>query len=91
MSDRFDEPHEGAHEIGAAEAIEAAFEGVSGAVSLGPSSGMPALGGELLLPTDHLDDHDDIASDTVRQGIMQAGPLAIAGVATNALNVSSQS
>ncbi len=87
MSDRFDEPHDGAHEIGAAEAIEAAFEGVSGAVSLGPSSGMPALGGELLLPTDHLDDHDDIASDTVRQGIMQAGPLAIAGVATNALNV----
>ena len=74
------------HEVSTGEALEAALEGVHGAISLGPSS-MPALGGELLLPEGGADDHDDIAPDTVRQGILQAGPLAIAGVATNALNV----
>lgn len=68
--------------VGAVEAAEAAVEGLVGAVSLAPSSVMPALGGELVLPSPPDADAPtaDVASDSVRAGLLQAGPLAVAGV-----------
>ncbi len=71
--------------VGAGEAAEAAFEGVPAAISLAPSTVMPSLGGELLIPTG--DDHGDVGTGSVRAGIMQAGPLALAGVVANGANV----
>jgi len=62
--------------------IEAAVEGVPGAVSLAPSSVVPALGGELVLPAGSA-----VGADTVRAGLLQAGPLAVAGVLANGANV----
>jgi O-antigen/teichoic acid export membrane protein len=80
---------------GAIDAAEAAVEGLPGAVSLAPGSPMPALGGELVLapsppgaparaPGGRAGDE---AADTVRAGIVQAGPLAVAGLVANAANV----
>ncbi|HVX21239.1 MAG TPA: hypothetical protein VHB02_07820 [Acidimicrobiales bacterium] len=65
-------------DVGAVQAVEAAVEGVPGAVSLAPSSVVPALGGELVLPG---------PADTVRAGLLQAGPLAVAGLVANGANV----
>ncbi|MGH9092568.1 MAG: hypothetical protein ACRDZR_14515, partial [Acidimicrobiales bacterium] len=86
--------------VGTVEAVEAAVEGVPGAVSLAPSSVVPVLGGELVLPppaapgpdgtgaaADVAGDVADVAPDSVRSGLLQAGPLAVAGVAANAANV----
>lgn len=64
---------------GTVEAVEAAVQGVPGAVSLAPSSVVPVLGGELVLPAPE--------TDSVRAGLLQAGPLALAGLAANAANV----
>jgi len=64
-------------DLGMVEAAEAAVEGVPAAVSLAPTAAAPALGGELLLPG------PDVSPDSVRSGLLQAGPLAIAGVVAN--------
>jgi O-antigen/teichoic acid export membrane protein len=85
-----DVPPPDGHDVGAVEAAEAAVEGVPGAVSLAPSSVMPALGGELVLPADRSaagGPAGDVAADSVRAGILQAGPLAIAGLVANGANV----
>ncbi|HEX3946947.1 MAG TPA: oligosaccharide flippase family protein [Acidimicrobiales bacterium] len=59
-----------------ADELEAAAEGLPGAVSLAPSSVVPALGGELV-----------VEGDSFRAGLLQAGPLAVAGLAANGANV----
>lgn len=75
------------------DAFEAAIEGVSGSVALSPTGPSPALGAEMLLGPDAAvrgapgEADAEIGSDTVRDGIRQAGPLAIAGVAINGINV----
>jgi O-antigen/teichoic acid export membrane protein len=53
---------------------------------------MPALGGELVLPTPTSVDgspgfEGDVATDSVRAGLLQAGPLAVAGLVANGANV----
>ncbi|HEY2214663.1 MAG TPA: hypothetical protein VGH31_06365, partial [Acidimicrobiales bacterium] len=63
-------------------AAEVLVEGVPAAMSLAPSAGAPALGGELLL--DH-EGHTGLQS--IRSGLLQAGPLAAAGVVANGANV----
>lgn len=79
--------------IGAVEAVEAAVEGVPGAVSLAPSAVVPVLGGELVLPPapgaddEVAVDEGDVAPDSVRSGLLQAGPLAVAGLVANGANV----
>lgn len=80
--------------VGTVEAVGAAVEGVPAAVSLAPSSVVPVLGGELVLPSRGGDrtggapeEPGDVAADSVRAGLVQAGPLALAGVAANAANV----
>lgn len=82
--------------VGTVEAIEAAVEGVPAALSLAPSSVMPALGGELVLPAGNRDvvvgakgsaSAPEVGTDTVRSGLLQAGPLALAGVGANGVNV----
>jgi len=69
------------------EAVEAAVEGVPGAVSLAPGSTMPALGGELLLapgdPALAAHPEGDVALDSVRTGMLQAGTVAVAGLVAN--------
>jgi len=70
----------------AASALEAAIEGVPGAVSLAPSSGMPALGGELLVEPGSAPISDG-APDTIRAGLVQAGILGVAGLIANGANV----
>jgi len=69
----------------AMEALEAAAEGVVGSVALSPAGPVPALGAELLLPDGASE--GSVGADTVRAGIVQAGPLAIAGVFANGINV----
>lgn len=74
----------------AADAVEAAVEGVPGAVSLAPSAVMPALGGELVLPEgppQTADGAPAAAADSVRHALVQAGPLALAGLVANGANV----
>lgn len=71
--------------VSALEALEAAAEGVVGSVAMSPGGPVPALGGELLLPDGGGD--ESVGADSVRSGIMQAGPLAIAGVLVNGVNV----
>ncbi|HEY1733165.1 MAG TPA: oligosaccharide flippase family protein, partial [Acidimicrobiales bacterium] len=90
MTTRSDVPPPDGHDIGAVEAAEAAVEGVPGALSLAPSSVMPALGGELVLPAGRSvagAAGGDVAADSVRAGLLQAGPLAIAGLVANGANV----
>ena len=73
------------------DAVEAAVEGVPGAVSLAPGSPMPAFGGELW--SRRTPDRTGRRRapgrrpDTVRAGIVQAGPLAVAGLVVNGANV----
>ncbi len=72
-----------------AEALEASVEGVPAAVSLTPSSVVPALGGELVLAPEGpdgalgVDQEPLVSTDSVRAGLRQAGPLAIAGLVAN--------
>jgi O-antigen/teichoic acid export membrane protein len=79
---------DGAHlgPVGAVAAVEAAVEGVPGAVSLSPGAVMPAFGGELVLP-DPATAAGDVGADSVRAGLLQAGPLAVAGLLANGANV----
>lgn len=77
-------------EIAGAQAVEATIEGLPAAVSLSPSTVMPSLGGELVLPdgaVGEIDRGGDVARESVVAGLTQAGPLAIAGVLANGLNV----
>ena len=68
-------------------AVEAAVEGVPAAVSLAPSSTMPSLGGELVLPLLDQGGTAPVGADSIRAGILQAGPLALAGLVVNGVNV----
>jgi O-antigen/teichoic acid export membrane protein len=63
-------------------AAEVLVEGVPGAMSLAPSAGGVALGGELLL-----DEEGRSGVESMRAGLRQAGPLAAAGVLANGANV----
>ncbi len=89
------DPGRRAEGLGALDAAEAAVEGLPGAVSLAPSSPMPALGGELVLGGVGDGRRQGVegvlaeqgSPDTVRAGILQAGPLAVAGLVANAANV----
>ena len=71
--------------MSALEALEVAAEGVVGSVAMSPGGPVPALGGELLLPDGGA--AEAVGVDSVRSGILQAGPLAIAGVLVNGINV----
>ena len=71
--------------LSALEALEAAAEGIVGSVAMSPGGPVPSLGGELLLPDGGGD--EVVGADTVRSGILQAGPLAVAGVLVNGVNV----
>jgi O-antigen/teichoic acid export membrane protein len=95
-----DHRREGGHDtgepsgtVGTAEAVEAAVEGIPAAISLAPSSVVPLLGGELVLPAPPAGGvvgaapEGDVAADTVRAGLLQAGPLAVAGLVANGANV----
>ncbi|HMD46063.1 MAG TPA: hypothetical protein VKG43_07880 [Acidimicrobiales bacterium] len=76
------------HRAGTVEAAEAAVEGLPGALSLAPSATVPVIGGELILPERGAGRNDgDVAPDTVRRGLLQAGPLAVAGLVANGANV----
>jgi O-antigen/teichoic acid export membrane protein len=79
-------PDEELSTVGAVAAVGAAVEGVPGAISLGPGSPMPSLGGELVLP-EPLAGQADVGTDSVRAGLIQAGPLAAAGLFVNGANV----
>ncbi len=65
------------------------MEGVPAAVSLTPGSAVPALGGELVLAPEGpggdlgADREPLVSTDSVRAGLRQAGPLAIAGLVAN--------
>jgi O-antigen/teichoic acid export membrane protein len=63
-------------------AAEILVEGVPAAMSLAPSAGVLALGGELLLDSD-----GQPGVESIRAGLLQAGPLAAAGVLANGANV----
>lgn len=74
---------------GAVEAVEAAVEGLPGALSLAPSSVVPAIGGELVLSgaEEAPGGAGTLGGDSVRTGLLQAGPLAVAGLVANGANV----
>ncbi len=79
-------PEEGISEV------EAAVEGVPAAVSLTPGSAVPALGGELILGAGGTGaaggpSAPAASPESLRAGFLQAGPLAIAGIAANAAGV----
>jgi len=63
-------------------AAEVLVEGLPAAISLAPSGGGVALGGELILDSEG---HPGVES--MRSGLRQAGPLAAAGVVANGANV----
>jgi hypothetical protein len=63
-------------------AAELLVEGVPAAVSLAPSAVGPSLGGELML-----DAEGRPGVESMRAGLVQAGPLAAAGVLANGANV----
>ncbi len=62
--------------------VEVLVEGIPAAVSLAPSGGGLALGGEL-----PLDAKARPGVESLRAGLLQAGPLAAAGVLANGANV----
>jgi O-antigen/teichoic acid export membrane protein len=61
---------------------EVLVEGVPAAISLAPSAGGVTLGGELLL-----NEEGRGGVESMRAGLLQAGPLAAAGVLANGANV----
>ena len=65
-----------------APAAEVLVESVSAAMSLAPNAVGPGLGAELLL-----DDEARPGVESMRAGLLQAGPLAIAGVVANGASV----
>ncbi|HEX3794857.1 MAG TPA: hypothetical protein VHV57_10195 [Acidimicrobiales bacterium] len=67
---------------GAGAAAEILVEGVPAAVSLAPSAPGLALGGEMVLGG-----HGEPGVESMRAGLLQAGPLAAAGVLANGANV----
>ena len=70
----------------AAPAAEILVESLPAAMSLAPGAGVPALGAEIIL--DHGLDHDGHPGvESMRAGLLQAGPLAAAGVVANGANV----
>ena len=76
-----EDPHStaGAHDAGSAELL---VEGVPAALSLAPSAPGLALGGELPLNA-----QAEAGVESMRSGLLQAGPLAAAGVLANGANV----
>ena len=65
---------------------EAAIEGLPGALTLAPSAVIPAIGGELLLD-EEAEVRAELTTDSVRSGLLAAGPLAVAGLVVNGANV----
>ena len=65
-----------------APAAEVLVEGVPAAMSLAPNAAAPALGAELLV-----DPGARPGVESMRAGLLQAGPLAIAGVVVNGAGV----
>jgi O-antigen/teichoic acid export membrane protein len=63
-------------------AAEVVVEGLPAAMSLAPSAAVPALGAEMLL-----DPEGHTGVESMRAGLLQAGPLAAAGVLANGANV----
>jgi hypothetical protein len=61
---------------------EVVVESVSASMSLAPNAVGPTLGAELLL-----DDQARPVVESMRAGLLQAGPLAIAGVLANGASV----
>jgi O-antigen/teichoic acid export membrane protein len=61
---------------------EVLVEGLPAAMSLAPAAGGGALGGELLV-----DPAGGAGAESMRSGLLQAGPLAAAGVVANGANV----
>jgi len=62
--------------------VEVVLEGLPAAMALAPSGGSVALGGELPLGPEGAR-----AVESMRAGLLQAGPLAVAGVLANGANV----
>ena len=62
--------------------VEVLVEGLPAAVSLAPSAGGLALGGEL-----PLNPEGQTGVESMRTGLLQAGPLAAAGLVANGANV----
>jgi O-antigen/teichoic acid export membrane protein len=75
----------GAGPTGAAAAVGPAAEGVPAALSLAPVGPVPSLGGDLLVPPDGTPGPG--SSESVGRGLLQAGPLALAGLVVNGANV----
>ncbi len=69
-------------EVADTPAAEVAVEAVPAAMALAPNAIGPNLGAELLL-----DDEAHPGVESMRTGLLQAGPLAAAGVLTNAASV----
>jgi O-antigen/teichoic acid export membrane protein len=63
-------------------AAEVLVEGVPAAMSLAPNAAAPTLGAELLL-----DSGAPRGIDSLRAGLLEAGPLAVAGVVANGASV----
>jgi O-antigen/teichoic acid export membrane protein len=74
---------------GAVEAVEAAVEGLPDALTLASSSVVPAIGEELVLPgaEEAPGGAGTLGGDSMRTGLLQAGPLAVAGLVSNGANV----
>src|SRR5579859_3699098 len=70
------------HEAAESPAAEVVVESVPAAMSLAPSAVGPNFGAELIL-----DSEAKPGVESMRAGLLQAGPLAIAGVAANAAGV----
>jgi O-antigen/teichoic acid export membrane protein len=63
---------------------ELVVESVPAAMSLAPMAGAPALGGELIFDSEA---PGPAGAESMRAGLLQAGPLAAAGVLANGANV----
>jgi O-antigen/teichoic acid export membrane protein len=70
------------HEVAGPPTAEVLVESVPAAVSLAPNPVGPTLGGELLL-----DEEARPGVESMRTGLLQAGPLAAAGVVANGSSV----
>ena len=67
------------------EEIDTVVEPIHEAVSLAPAVGIAVAGGPMItLPEEEPDDRDSTGGDSVRSGLNQAGPVALAGLVVNA-------